>query len=87
MEDAGVRKFNTLNSHVNWVYCAYILLHDFNDDDSLGVKIKQEILISSIEIAKLKKIVQKTGQFNGLKQVNSYCYEVIANMEVMYGQQ
>ena len=86
MEDAGVRKFNTLHAHVHWVYCSYILLHDFNDDDSVGIKMKQEILVSFIEVGKLKKIVQKTTQFNGLRQVNSYCYKVIANMETVYGQ-
>jgi hypothetical protein len=85
MEDAGSSKFDTLNSHVHWVYCAFILLNDFNDDDSIGIKMKQDILVSSIEISKIKKVVQKATRFNGAKEVKSYCYKVISNMEAMYG--
>jgi len=84
MEDAASRKFDTLHAHVHWVYCAYILLSDFTNDNSLGIKAGQELILAHIEISKLKTIVQKSTMIKGSEQVRSYCFQVIKAKEAMY---
>jgi len=78
LEDASSHCFDTLHAHVHWVYCAYILLHDFNDDPAIGIKMKQDLLISKLEIEKINKIVQKNTQCHGNQKVKDYCLSVIA---------
>ena len=84
MEDAGVEKFDTLHSHVHWVYCAYILLHDLVDDGSSGIKEKQLILEARIEVANARKIIKKATLFNGREEVKNYCRQVIRKLEVRH---
>lgn len=86
LEDAGVEKFDSLHSHVHWVYCAYILLHDLVDNGDVGVKEKQLVLEAMIEASKAKKIIKKATQINGKEQVKNYCRRVIKEIEVRYGQ-
>lgn len=76
-EDAGVESFDTLNSHVHWVYCAYILLHDFDDGSGVCIKEKQIKLEAKIEAFKMNKIIQKSTQFNGQEHVKTHCRQVI----------
>jgi hypothetical protein len=84
-EDAGVEKFDTLHAHIHWVYCAYIFLHDLIEGEGIGVKDKQIILEAKIEATKIKRIIQKVTQFNGQEKVKGYCFQVINNIESLYG--
>ncbi len=77
LEDSGAHKFDTLNTHIHWVYCAYIFINELVREDNIGIKEKQNILKSKIEIGKIKKIIQKTTQYSGLFKVKAYCNESI----------
>src|SRR5690606_7501283 len=84
LEDSGVHKFDTLHSHIHWVYCAYIFLHELVEDDSIGVKEKQTVLEAKMEIKKMKKVIQKATQFSGADKVKAYCFEVVREIERIY---
>jgi hypothetical protein len=77
MCDAGVPKFESVHSHVRWVYCAYLLLAQMNVKEGIGIQNRQEILAQKIEAEKLRTIIQLSTRFHGARQVRLRCQEVL----------
>lgn len=80
LEDAGVRKFNSLNAHVHWVYCAFNLLKDMTTEQT-GIKEGQMILEQKLKQKEAKKIMQMLTRVNGCDQVKIQCSSVIQKIE------
>jgi hypothetical protein len=81
-EHAGVRKFNSLNSHVHWVYCSYNILKEMNPDGT-GIKEAQIILERKMKKRENKKVLQVLTQINGQEKVKSLCRTVIQKLDAL----
>ena len=71
-EEVSTSGFDSVISHVHWVYCAYLLLHMSppgvsDQDKSLGDKQRQ--LRKYIEDKKKRRILQKLTRFGGVQQL------------------
>lgn len=80
MMDAGVHNFESLVSHIHWVYCAYLLLKRQNlEDKQKGSSIlqRQKILTKKWESQRYKHIIQLSTRFDGVTAIKSHCYEVL----------
>ncbi|MBF0208653.1 MAG: hypothetical protein HQK53_17425 [Oligoflexia bacterium] len=64
MDDASSHTFDSLHAHVHWVYCAHILLNDFDGSNEFGINMKQDIVQAKCENENLKNILKKNSQFN-----------------------
>jgi hypothetical protein len=70
-EDVATSGFDSVLSHVHWVYCAYILLHmsppGVSDEvQSLGDKQRQ--LQSLLENKEKRRVLQKLTQIGGVQR-------------------
>ena len=70
-EEVSTRGFDSVISHVHWVYCAYILLHMSppglsRQPQSLGNKQRQ--LRAYLEAKEKRRILQKLTQFGGVEK-------------------
>lgn len=69
LEEAGVRDFNTLEAHVHWVYCAWILLHKLDIPNATTLLEKQRRLTTLAHHApweqKIRKVISAKNQFGG----------------------
>jgi hypothetical protein len=83
-EDSGAHCFDAIHTHIHWVYCAFLLLHELVEDGKKGIKEKQLILEAKIDSLKMKKILQKTTQISGNQKVKEYCFGVIRRLEEVY---
>jgi hypothetical protein len=75
-EDMSCHDFESVISHVHWVYCAYLLLPEVIS----GVKSlseSQELLLLRLNNQKFKKILQISGRIDGVASIKTYCLEVI----------
>ena len=77
MLDAGVVSYDSLRSHVHWVYCAYILLTRQDKFQKLGLHRRQKLLTQQLEACEFQKIVQLSTRIDGATQVKNHCHEVI----------
>ena len=84
MEDGALQRFDALNAHVNWVYCAFILLNDFCNDHTVGIKSKQEMISADLEKERIGTIKMKNYQIGGQKQIRLYCSSVSERLEKLY---
>lgn len=81
MEDAGVRKFNSLHNHVNWVYLAYILLKD--KYPNLSIKAAQLAFERDGRIKEIKANSQKLTRIGGVEDVKLSNQSVIQEMQML----
>ena len=81
LEQAGVHAFDTLRSHVHWVYCAWILLHKLEMSNSTCLLEKQrrltEIAHQSPIGEKIKKIISAKNQFGGSERQQTLLNEAL----------
>ncbi len=79
-EDAASTSFESIVSHVHWVYCAYILLTKGQPGISKGaltVRGKQLKLKETIDSGNIYKWRQVLTQFNGTQKLMNEFYQVI----------
>jgi hypothetical protein len=85
LEDLGTHKFESQESHINWVYVAYILLNKMETEKPSGIKERQEEIWKSFEtknkISDTKKLIQLGSRVNGGKKVHSLFKEVLNNLK------
>jgi hypothetical protein len=84
MMDAGVHNFESLISHIHWVYCAYLLLKkQIIKEQAKGFSIlhRQQILTKKWESQRYKHIIQLTTRFDGVSAIKNHCYEVLAKFK------
>ena len=65
LQHAGVKDFDSVISHVHWVYTAYLLLKEKVPDSEVGIQSQQLVLKNEIEINRLNEWIQLSTQFNG----------------------
>ena len=80
LEDAGVRKFDSLRSHVHWVYCAFNLLKEMTRDGT-GIKEAQFILEQRLRQKEAKAVIKMFSRVNGSQQVKSFYSSVIQRID------
>ena len=70
--DAGVEDFDALTAHIHWVYCAYLLLHEFEVPDAESLTEKQRRLTHLVNKGpwedRLSKIIAAKTQCGGRKR-------------------
>ena len=76
LEDAGVRKFDSLHAHIHWVYIAFNLLKDMTKEER-GIKEAQIILEQKIKRRETSNVIQMLSRINGSHQVKTHCLSVI----------
>ena len=80
MTQVAAMGFDSVNSHVHWVYCAYLLLQDMKTPEPMGLTDRQKILAQKMEAEHLKKIIHLSTRFEGGRQVKTHCQEVLSGM-------
>jgi len=65
MEHAGVRDFDSLKSHVHWVYIAYLLLKEGEQEAREGILHLQQRVENEIKIHDLNEYIQISTYFSG----------------------
>jgi len=82
MEEFGSQSFESIESHVNYVYLAYLLLKEMPVNKKMGIKERQQKLKEDsekqIRVIELKKIIQTGCQFNGVNRIINQCKELMA---------
>jgi Transposase DDE domain len=73
MQHAGVRDFESQQSHVHWVYCAYILLNRLPAPSSAGISERQQWLHQQWEEGRARELHQITTQYGGLRTIQKRC--------------
>lgn len=73
LEHAGVHSFDSLHSHVLWVYVAYILLQDLEVDPSLGIQSRQQYIQNQLEMKRHRGIINLTTRFSAREQIQAFC--------------
>jgi hypothetical protein len=71
-EEVFTSGFDSVISHVHWVYCAYLLLHMSPpgvSDQAKSLGDKQRQLRKYIEGKKKRRILQKLTRFGGVQQL------------------
>lgn len=82
LQDAGVQKFDSLISHVHWVYCAYLLLQEIKAPPDIGISGRQKIIRNLCHEFELKKIINLTNRFGGIHYIKKHCFEAIEALKV-----
>jgi hypothetical protein len=80
LEHAGVTNFDSLVSHVHWVYVAYILLREFTDS-SLSVPQKQIHVRELFRTHELRNLRQLATRINGKQEVKSHCDRALNELD------
>jgi hypothetical protein len=77
LQDAGVKDFDSLVSHVHWVYCAYLLSSKQDIGQKKGIEERQRALRKWLEEKPLRKIKQVCSRIGDAMDVRRQCYAVI----------
>ena len=73
-EDVATKSFDSVVSHVHWVYCAYILLHSHPPGMPKTLKSieeKQQMITNSYKNKQISSILQLMSQINGVNRLKS----------------
>jgi Transposase DDE domain len=81
-EDVATTSFDSVKSHVHWVYCAYILLHMAPpgvspDTKSLGAKQRQ--LQQLLKAKEKRRVLQKLTQIGGVERYKDELRQALAD--------
>jgi hypothetical protein len=79
-EDVAPKSFNSVVSHVHWVYCAYILLHSHPPGipkTLKSVEDKQQFIMTSYKNRKISSMLQLMSQFNGVDRLKNKLREAL----------
>jgi len=82
-EDVATSGFDSVMSHVHWVYCAYILLHMSPPGVSAEVKSlgdKQRQLQRVLESKETRRVLQKLTQIGGVQRYKEELREALADV-------
>lgn len=82
-EEVSTSGFDSVTSHVHWVYCAYILLNlsppgVSNEPKSLGDKQRQ--LRTYLEAKEKRRILQKLTQFGGVEKFKAEIRQALGDV-------
>jgi len=79
-EDVATKSFDSVASHVHWVYCAYILLHSHPPDMPKTLKSideKQQMITVSYKNRQISSMLQLMSQFNGVERLKKQLREAL----------
>jgi hypothetical protein len=79
-EDVAPKFFDSVVSHVHWVYCAYILLHSHPPGipkTLKSVEEKQQLIMTSYQNRKISSMLQVISQFNGVDRLKKQLREAL----------
>ena len=80
-EDVATKWFDSVNAHVHWVYCAYILLTTGPFDSHVRAIAEKQRRISKIISTKEKsRVLQMLTQIDGAQRYKKELQQVIANI-------
>src|SRR2546426_1753461 len=82
-EDVATSGFDSVMSHVHWVYCAYILLHMSPSGVPTEVKSigdKQRKLQTCLESKETRRVLQKLTQIGGVRRYKEGRREALADV-------
>jgi Transposase DDE domain len=72
--DAGLKNYDAIKAHVHWVYCAYLLLHDFHLPlTKIGTPERQKILMTMHSSDECRHLIPLSSRIQGSKSVKTYC--------------
>jgi hypothetical protein len=83
MCDAGVVRFESQLSHVHWVYCVYLLLHQQQQPEEKKGDVPKTILERQNQIKldweaeHYRNLIQLSTRFDGAAAVKSHCYQAL----------
>ncbi len=81
-EDAGLMKFEAMHAHVLWVYCAYLLLYEVVDGQSLGILARRRKVERRIKNEEIGRILKANARFDSANAVRSHCLQVRQDLRV-----
>jgi hypothetical protein len=73
-EDVAPKSFDSVVSHVHWVYCAYILLHSHPPGIPKNIKPveeKQQMIMRSFKNRQISSMLQVMSQINGVDRLKN----------------
>ena len=73
--EARVMKFEAMESHIYWVYIAYLLLFDLVEDEDKSILSRMQQIKMEVEQAKSRQILQLLSRFNGEEAVKKHFYQ------------
>ena len=81
-EDVATKRFVAVESHVHWVYCAYILMNmcpikDYEKSKSIARK--QELISRIVKLREISRIRQLLTRFNGFGVFKNELHQALAN--------
>jgi len=79
-EDVSTKSFDSVVSHVHWVYCAYILLHSHPPGMPKTLKSideKQQMITTSYKNRQISSMLQLLSQFNGVGRLKNQLREAL----------
>jgi len=81
-EDVATSGFDSVMSHVHWVYCAYILLHMSPpgvSPEAKSVGDKQRHLQQAIDHREKRRVLQKLTQIRGVQRYKDELRQALAD--------
>lgn len=77
MLDAGVHHFDSMISHIHWVYCAYILLHQLEMPEAPDLLSRQRKLLREVLDEPwrdhCKRIIKEQTRYGGRERTRALC--------------
>jgi hypothetical protein len=83
MEHAGVIEFDSLVSHVHWVYCAFLLLNEINAKKRESIPDCQRRLANAVRAVPFKKIRQLATRAGGKKELRDQCEKALRDLDAL----
>jgi hypothetical protein len=79
-EDIASQKFDSVISHVNFVYSAHILINILYRDKRIGMKEKQALFTELFKKQEASKLIQLSTRFNAPDEIRKYFKEKFGNL-------
>jgi len=81
LEHAGVIEFDSLISHVHWVYCAFLLLDEINAKKRESIPECQRRLTNAVRAVPFKKIRQLATRAGGKEKLKLQCERALQDLD------
>ena len=78
-EEAGVKKFTSMEAHIYWVYVAYLLLFEIFHEEGIVSRLRQ--FDESLKSEDVGKILKLNARFDGKDAVRNHYYQVIQGIK------
>lgn len=69
LQDSSAHAFDSIHSHVNWIFVSYLILVEMDLDNPLEISRRQRYFFYEFEKNKMKKLKQMATQINGNKKI------------------